>query len=66
MRNPSGNGEMDRLCSTIMVAPRKMSMPARVTMKAGMPTKAIQNPCQIPTSSPVASAARTPTGQGMP
>ena len=32
----------------------------------GMPTKAIQNPCQIPTSSPVASAARTPTCQGMP
>jgi len=41
-------------------------MPASVTMKAGIPTKATQNPCHIPTRAPTTSAASTPTYQGIP
>ena len=33
-----GNGVIGTLFSTIWVSPRKVSMPARVTMNAGMPT----------------------------
>ena len=36
-RKPSGNGEICLLPSTSRVPPRKISIPARVTMKAGMP-----------------------------
>jgi hypothetical protein len=34
----AGNGVIGTLLSTIWVSPRKVSMPARVTMNAGMPT----------------------------
>ena len=61
-----GNGESDTLPSTCIVRPRKMSMPARVTMNAGIPTYATQKPCHSPTSTPVASAASTPSHQGRP
>src|SRR5665648_757634 len=49
-----------------MVRPRSRIMPASVTMKAGIPTKATQNPCHIPTKAPTTSAASTPTYQGIP
>ncbi len=41
-------------------------MPARVTMKAGIPTNATQKPCQAPTTRPTAIAARTPIHHGAP
>ena len=41
-------------------------MPARVTMKAGIPAYATQSPCHAPTATPTASAASTPAHQGMP
>jgi hypothetical protein len=59
------NGDNDTLLRTWKVSPRKMSMPPRVTMKPGIPTKATQKPCQIPTSTPTRSAASTPTHQGI-
>jgi hypothetical protein len=34
----AGNGESEMLPSTCWVRPRNRSMPARVTMNAGMPT----------------------------
>ena len=48
-----GNEPMFAFPSTTSASPRKMSMPASVTMKAGMPTKATQNPCHAPTSAPM-------------
>ena len=51
---------------TYWLAPRKMSMPASVTMNAGMPTYAVQNPCQAPISTPSPSPIRMPRYQGMP
>ncbi len=43
-----------------------MSMPAKVTMKAGMPTKAIQKPCHTPTSAPMPSERMTESHHGRP
>ena len=62
----AGNGDREMLPSTCRVMPRKSSMPARVTMNAGMPTYATQKPCHMPTRSPTASPASTPTHQGRP
>ena len=50
--------------STTSASPRKMSMPASVTMKAGMPTKATQNPCHAPTSAAMASEMTTASHHG--
>jgi hypothetical protein len=54
------------LPSTTRARPRKMSMPASVTMNAGMPTKAIQNPCQTPTRAPTNSERTIDNHQGRP
>ncbi len=43
-----------------------MSIPASVTMNAGMPTTATQKPCQAPTTAPTARPSRMPTHHGMP
>ena len=59
-----GNGDREMLSSTCIVRPRKSSMPARVTMKAGMPTRATQKPFHAPTAIPTAIEARTPTHHG--
>src|SRR6478735_480344 len=61
--NPSGRPATVVPTSTI-ASPRKTSMPASVTMKAGMPTYATQNPCQTPTSAPTTSESSTATSQG--
>ena len=42
VRTASGNGPMPWLPSTVRVSARNTSMPARVTMNAGMPKKATQ------------------------
>ncbi len=39
----------------ILFTPLNISIPARVTMKGGILTKAIQNPCHIPASNPTKS-----------
>nr|BFF23776.1 hypothetical protein GCM10025732_17410 [Glycomyces mayteni] len=49
---------------TFRVRPRKMSMPASVTMNAGMRTYAIQNACQTPMSAPMPMANRTAAHHG--
>ena len=61
-----GNGDSEVLCSTCHVIPRNRSMPARVVMKAGMPTNATQKPCHAPTRMPTTMAASTPVHHGMP
>src|ERR1041384_2700748 len=48
VRIGSGNGPMPWLPSTVRVSARKSSIPASVTMNAGMPKYATQNPCQWP------------------
>ena len=52
VRTVSGNGPMPWLPSTVMVSARNTSMPARVTMKAGMPKYATQKPCHAPITAP--------------
>ena len=42
VRTSSGNGPMPWLPRTVRVSARNTSMPARVTMKAGMPKYATQ------------------------
>ena len=49
---------------TIWFRPRKISMPARVTMNAGTPTIATQKPCQAPMTSPRSRPATTASGHG--
>lgn len=61
---PSGNGPSERDPSRIWVPPRKSSIPASVTMKDGMPTYAIQNPCQAPATAPMTSATARASTQG--
>ena len=41
-------------------------MPASVTMNAGIPTNATQNPCQAPTSAPMSSERMTDSHHGSP
>ena len=65
-RKPSGNGEICGFCSTIWVAPRNASMPASVTMNAGIPKYAIQKPCHAPTRAPTTRQRTAATGQGRP
>ena len=43
-----------------------MSMPASVTMNAGMPTTATQNPCQAPTRAPSTMPRMMPSHHGQP
>ncbi len=65
-RYSSGNEPMFELPSVMSASPLKMSMPARVTMKAGMPTYAIQKPCQAPTIRPMTRAPMIASHQGKP
>ena len=64
-RKPAGNGEICWFCRTICAAPRNASMPASVTMNAGIPKYAIQKPCQAPTSAPTTRQSTTAIGHGM-
>ncbi len=50
--NSRGTG-IDVELPTNWFAPRKNSMPARVTMNAGTPTYATHQPCQAPTRAPM-------------
>ena len=50
--------------SSTKVRPRKMSIPARVTMNAGMPTNATQKPCHAPTTAPTTREIATAAPQG--
>ena len=49
-----------------IVMPRKISMPASVTMNDGTRTNAIQKPCHAPTSRPNARQTATVSGTDMP
>ena len=60
---PSGTATLEA-SSIIRSRPRKSSMPARVTMKAGMPTEATQKPCQAPTSAPTTRPRTMASGHG--
>lgn len=62
---PSGNGDRDWPSSRIWVPPRKASIPARVTMKDGMPMYAIQNPCQAPATAPSSRQRTTARPHGI-
>src|SRR6266545_659913 len=62
--NPSGSPPTVAPSSTTRVKPRKSSMLARVTMKAGMPTYATQKPCQAPMSAPRARQRITARNHG--
>ena len=46
--------------------PRSTDRPASVTMKAGIPPIATNQPCSAPISPPSSSIARTTSGQGTP
>ncbi|MET3800547.1 hypothetical protein ABID70_000502 [Clavibacter michiganensis] len=46
--------------------PRNTSMPASVTMNAGIPTNATQNPCHAPISAPTTSDSTTAVPHGSP
>ena len=50
---------------TTFASPLKASIPARVAMKGGTLTKAIQKPCHMPMRSPITSITITATGHGM-
>ena len=62
----SGNGDSVLPSRMTIVMPRKMSMPASVTMNDGTRTNAIQKPCQAPTSRPNARQTATVSGTDMP
>ena len=46
--------------------PRSTLRPASVTMNAGMPSKAMNQPCTAPTAPPSTSISTTTAGQGTP
>ena len=48
------NGPIERPSSSAIVSPRKISIPARVVMNAGIFMNAVQKPCQAPINAPMA------------
>ncbi|MDQ0743542.1 hypothetical protein QFZ62_000850 [Clavibacter sp. B3I6] len=64
--NSAGRPEMVPPVRSTSATPRNTSMPASVTMNAGMPTNATQKPCQAPMSAPTTSDSATAAPHGRP